>query len=216
MPSTSKKQANFMRAVAHSPSFAKKVGVSQKVGKDFAMADKKKGKYAAGGSYPVRLNLDEIKKKSMKGENRPARPSTQADLDRHARMQGEESRSEGRIMRKAKGGSAMMKKMMADKAGRAMKKKSADTMGRAMKYAKGGGIETKGKTKGKMVKMAGGGMYGPGRRTATPIKGPAAPVQAPTVAPATSTPPQLLNGLTAVPFTGLRMRKGGKVKKGKC
>jgi len=40
MPSSSKKQHNFMEAVAHSPSFAKKVGVPQSVGKDFAAADK--------------------------------------------------------------------------------------------------------------------------------------------------------------------------------
>ena len=44
MPSSSKKQAKFMAAVANSPKFAKKVGVSQKVGKDFYAADKKKGK----------------------------------------------------------------------------------------------------------------------------------------------------------------------------
>lgn len=40
MPSKSKKQHNFMAAVAHSPEFAKKVGVPQKVGKDFTQADK--------------------------------------------------------------------------------------------------------------------------------------------------------------------------------
>jgi hypothetical protein len=33
-----------MRAVAHSPEFAKKVGVPQKVGKEFAAADKRKKK----------------------------------------------------------------------------------------------------------------------------------------------------------------------------
>ena len=44
MPSKTKKQAKFMQAVAHSPKFAKKVGVPQKVGKDFAAADKKKKK----------------------------------------------------------------------------------------------------------------------------------------------------------------------------
>lgn len=49
MPSTSKKQSNFMKAVANNPKFAKRVGVSQKVGKEFEMADKKKGKYAEGG-----------------------------------------------------------------------------------------------------------------------------------------------------------------------
>jgi len=39
-----------MEAVAHSPSFAKKVGIPQSVGKDFAAADKGK-KFAAGGLY---------------------------------------------------------------------------------------------------------------------------------------------------------------------
>lgn len=49
MPSKSKAQAKLMRAVAHSPSFAKKVGIPVSVGKDFAEADKKVGKYAKGG-----------------------------------------------------------------------------------------------------------------------------------------------------------------------
>jgi len=35
MPAVSKKQERFMQAVAHSPSFAKKVGVPQSVGKEF-------------------------------------------------------------------------------------------------------------------------------------------------------------------------------------
>jgi hypothetical protein len=39
MPSTSKKQHNFMEAVAHSPSFSKKVGVPQSVGQEFSKAD---------------------------------------------------------------------------------------------------------------------------------------------------------------------------------
>jgi hypothetical protein len=42
MPSHSKKQHNFMEAIAHSPSFAKKVHVPQSVGKDYAAADKGK------------------------------------------------------------------------------------------------------------------------------------------------------------------------------
>jgi hypothetical protein len=48
MPSVSKKQHNFMEAIAHSPSFAKKAGVPQSVGKDFATADKGK-KFSKGG-----------------------------------------------------------------------------------------------------------------------------------------------------------------------
>jgi len=48
MPSHSKKQHNFMEAVAHSPSFAKKAGVPQSVGKDYAEADKGR-KFSKGG-----------------------------------------------------------------------------------------------------------------------------------------------------------------------
>jgi hypothetical protein len=43
MPSTSAKQHRFMEAVAHNPKFAKAAGVPQKVGKDFARADKAAG-----------------------------------------------------------------------------------------------------------------------------------------------------------------------------
>ena len=48
MPSTSKKQHNFMAAVANNPSFAKKVGVPQSVGKEFSNADKSR-KFKEGG-----------------------------------------------------------------------------------------------------------------------------------------------------------------------
>lgn len=43
MPSRSKSQHNLMEAVAHDPKFAKKAGIPQKVGKDFAAADDKVG-----------------------------------------------------------------------------------------------------------------------------------------------------------------------------
>ena len=48
MPSVSKKQHNFMAAIANSPSFAKKVGVPQSVGKEFSNADKNR-KFSKGG-----------------------------------------------------------------------------------------------------------------------------------------------------------------------
>jgi hypothetical protein len=50
MPSKSKAQHNLMEAVAHNPAFAKKVGISQKVGKEFAKADEGK-KFKGGGLY---------------------------------------------------------------------------------------------------------------------------------------------------------------------
>ena len=48
MPSVSKKQHNFMAAVANSPAFAKKAGVPQSVGKEFNQADKGR-KFSKGG-----------------------------------------------------------------------------------------------------------------------------------------------------------------------
>ena len=48
MPSKSKAQHKLMNAVAHNAKFAKKVGIPQSVGKDFAEADKGK-KFKKGG-----------------------------------------------------------------------------------------------------------------------------------------------------------------------
>jgi hypothetical protein len=56
MPSTSKKQHNFMAAIAHSPSFAKKVGVPQSVGKDFNNADKGKSFKKGGDTMASKMN----------------------------------------------------------------------------------------------------------------------------------------------------------------
>ena len=59
MPSTSKKQHNFMAAIAHNPAFAKKVGVPQSVGKDFNEADK--GKKFGSGGY-TRADIQKVNK----------------------------------------------------------------------------------------------------------------------------------------------------------
>jgi hypothetical protein len=56
MPSVSKKQHNFMEMIAHSPKMAKKAGVPQSVGQDFAAADKGKT-FKKGGM----MNHDDIK-----------------------------------------------------------------------------------------------------------------------------------------------------------
>ena len=54
MPSKTPEQERFMAAVAKSPKFAKKVGVPQSVGKEFAKADKAKEE----NEERVRLTLD--------------------------------------------------------------------------------------------------------------------------------------------------------------
>lgn len=48
MPSSSKAQAAFMAAAAKDPQFAKAVGISQKVAREFHTADKRKNKKKTG------------------------------------------------------------------------------------------------------------------------------------------------------------------------
>ena len=55
MPSTSKKQHNFMAAVANNPAFAKKAGISQSIGSDFIKADKGH-KFSKGGDMASKMN----------------------------------------------------------------------------------------------------------------------------------------------------------------
>ena len=72
MPSVSKKQHNFMEAIAHSPSFAKKAGVPVSVGKDFVTADKGK-KFSKGGDMKhedVKMDKKMMQKAVNKHEGR--------------------------------------------------------------------------------------------------------------------------------------------------
>lgn len=48
MPSKSAKQARTMRAAAHDPEFAKRMGIPQKVAREFMEADKKRKKSLLG------------------------------------------------------------------------------------------------------------------------------------------------------------------------
>jgi len=75
MPSVSKKQHNFMAAIAHSPAFAKKVGVPQSVGKDFSAADKGK-KFGLGGGVGItrggaeQINKQQTRRGSIYGQQK--------------------------------------------------------------------------------------------------------------------------------------------------
>jgi hypothetical protein len=72
MPSSSKKQHNFMAAVANNPAFAKKVGVPQSVGKDFNEADKGR-KFSKGGDMKhedVKMDKKMMQKAVNKHEGR--------------------------------------------------------------------------------------------------------------------------------------------------
>ena len=150
MPSTSKKQHNFMEAVAHNPSFAKKVGVPQSVGKDFSNADKGKT-FKRGGEMATKMDPKMMammmakKKAAMGGGARSPTPPAPP-------MGGM-----GGGMGMKKGG---MPEALAKHAAKPASKAHAGLKAGGMtKMAKGGGIETKGKTKGTMVKMKSGGRY---------------------------------------------------------
>jgi hypothetical protein len=64
MPSTSKKQRNFMAAAAHNPAFAKKVGIPSKVAKEFNQADKGKT-FVGGGMAKENSKMDMAQDKKM-------------------------------------------------------------------------------------------------------------------------------------------------------
>ena len=97
MPSSSKKQHNFMEAIAHNPGFAKKVGVPQSVGKDFSNADKGKS-FKQGGDMatkmdPKMLAMMMAKKKGMRppmpsGGMPPAPPAPMMNKGGMAKMAG--------------------------------------------------------------------------------------------------------------------------------
>jgi hypothetical protein len=121
VPSVSKKQHNFMAAVANNPSFAKKAGVPRSVGEEFMKADKGK-KFQKGGEMKESKSMMKKEVAFMKKKGAP------------------------KSMLKHEMAEAKMKKMRSG--GLAAGHKAAD------------GVASKGKTKAKMVKMAGGGMRG--------------------------------------------------------
>lgn len=116
MPSVSKKQHNFMAAVAKNPSFAKKVGVPRSVGEEFLTADKGK-KFNKGGAMK---HSDIAKDKPM------MKKVAKAEVKMH----------EKKMHKMAKGGMAYSKGGQLSKAdGCAKKGKSKGTM---VKMNKGG------------------------------------------------------------------------------
>ena len=137
MPSTSKKQHNFMAAIAHNPAFAKKVGIPQSVGKDFNEADKGK-KFGSGGVS--RADIQKVNKSKTD----------------HGKMAFFNKGGDTMASKMNPGFMAMMaKKKAGAKAEMPMKKGGMAGGGSASKRADG--VATKGKTKGTMIAMNKGG-----------------------------------------------------------
>ena len=143
MPSVSKKQRNFMAAAAHNPAFAKKVGISQDVAKEFNQADKGK-KFGRGGEMKESKAMakKEIAFMQKKGAPKSMVKHEKAEYGMkaggmcEAAAKKEVKAHESRMHKMAKGGTAS---------------------------ARADGIATKGKTKGSMIAMCGGGYMKKGK-----------------------------------------------------
>ena len=82
MPSASGKQHSFMEAIANSPAFAKKAGVSQSVGQDFSKADKGL-KFAKGGDTMATKGVNPFSKFEKSGkdvEKKGMKEGSKADM----------------------------------------------------------------------------------------------------------------------------------------
>ena len=153
MPSTSKKQHNFMAAVANNPAFAKKAGVPQSVGKEFTAADK--GVKPKGGPR-MRPDLQKVNEpKTLQGKTELFKQggSTMATkMGKPTMKPGMSMAKDGMKKPTPMAKTAMPGNMMGMKKGGAAKKMAAG--GSASSRADG--VAIKGKTKGKM--LAKGGM----------------------------------------------------------
>ena len=138
MPSTSKKQHNLMAMVANDPKAAKRIGIKQSVGEEFMKADKGR-KFAKGGLFGG--------KETPAEEMKEAKALKSGKISPKQYVAGEKKEGHG---------AGAAKKATAIKSGKLSPAKYAAEHamkkgGCVKKYARGGGIEIKGKTKGKMV-----------------------------------------------------------------
>ena len=158
MPSTSKAQHKFMAAVANSPSFAKKAGVPQSVGKDFSEASKGMKFGSGSGTRADRQGVNQPKtdhggqalfKKggSMASKMNPGMMAMMAKKKAGAKKMA----GGGMPMKDGKPAFIGDGKGTMKKGGMAMKKMA---MGGSAS-SRADGVATKGKTKGKMMNKGG-------------------------------------------------------------
>jgi hypothetical protein len=156
MPSVSKKQHNFMAAVAKNPKFAKKVGVPQSVGEDFLDADKGK-KFRTGGTTSKKAGINnprpnhgkmQMPNYSLLKYAGKKDGGILTDNQKEKDMKHSDIKKDMPMMKKVageavKGHEKRMHKMAAG--------------GKTGQLSKADGCATKGKSKGTMIKMKKGG-----------------------------------------------------------
>ena len=153
MPSTSKKQHNFMAAVAKNPAFAKKAGVPQSVGAEFLKADKGR-KFREGGAMKESKAMVKKEIGFMKKAGAPK------SMVKHEMAEAKGMRMGGKCY--AEGGMTSGKvKKIADKEVKAHEKrmhhKKMAGGGLSAGHKSADGCAVKGKTKAKQVMMRMGG-----------------------------------------------------------
>jgi len=127
-----------MEAIAHSPSFAKKVGVPQSVGKDFAAADKGR-KFSKGGDMAESKAMVGKEVAFMKKKGAPA------SMMKHEKAE---------MMGMKKGGAA--KYMSFTDTGKPAGMKPVKKMAAGgSASSRADGVAKKGKTKGKLLSKGG-------------------------------------------------------------
>ena len=176
MPAKSPAQKRLMDAAAHNPAFAKKVGIPAKVAKEFSK-ESKGMTFQKGGE--MKKDSKAMAKKEIAFMQKKGAPKS---MIKHEKAEygmksgGRAYAGDGMTPNEFLKTVGQKIKMARDMAStpttggmpsrsapsRPMSSAAAGPKTRTMKdggkaYARGGGIETKGKTKGKMVKMMGGG-----------------------------------------------------------
>ena len=166
MPSVSKKQHNFMAAVAKNPSFAKKVGIKPSVGEEFLKADK--GKTFKQGGIMAKMNHEEkgeMKKDLAQDKKMIKKAFKMHDAQEHKGSKGtnlsklkkggvaktvtKEMEYDYKTGKKSFSGSTAQRDAHAEKEGKIVAKHLE--YDKSKKMARGGGCEVRGKTKGRII-----------------------------------------------------------------
>ena len=147
MPASSEKQKRLMDAAAHSPAFAKKVGIPSKVAKEFSK-ESKGMKFKKGG----------IVNKLFKGKETPAEEMKEARALKSGKISAKQYEAGEKMEGHGKGAAAKAKAIKSGKMSPAAyaKEDGMKKGGCVKKMATGGfvksadGVAKKGKTKGRV------------------------------------------------------------------
>ena len=150
MPSTSKKQAKLMAAVAHNPAFAKKVGIPQSVGREFNKADK--GRKFGKGDYMAK---DMTFAEKVEADNKVARKDADEKAKKYRTEEMTENKKKGGMISEY-GGKEKYKSKAAMKKHESKESKTEEKMEKGMHRMPDGKMMKDSAHKKPVKKMGGG------------------------------------------------------------